>query len=296
MSTTGNNSFGDILVGFFACLLAVPLFIFAHHQLPLADWPFHFDRVTLFFVIVALLILVLRLFKTVITIAFIGVMLWLGYGTFAGKYGFTQVYNDGRAFMYSLKNNPSLEKIISKDSSSVPFQGELIGAIDYQNPIVRDFAVAATNEFFKKEQQEDNYYRVPIQCFAVFKKINSGWNYVNDPQGGEYFAKASESVKLLAGDCDDHAVLMAACVKAIGGKPRLVHTTGHIYPELLIGNRHDLEHLNYLIKEKLFPLESKGHDLHYHEDKNGIWLNLDYTRHYPGGDFMAEPVLGILYP
>src|SRR5258707_1278053 len=51
-----------------------------------------------------------------------------------------------------------------------------------------------------------------------------------------------------------------------------------------------------VIKEKLFPAESKGHDLHYHEDKDGIWLNLDYTQHYPGGDFMAEPVLGILYP
>src|SRR5205085_6337295 len=163
-------------------------------------------------------------------------------------------------------------------------------------PVVRNFAIAATNELFREEQDANFDSRKQIQCFAVFKKINSRWNYVDDPQGKEYFAKASESAKLLAGDCDDHAVLMAAAIKVIGGRPRLVHTTAHIYPELFIGSKNDLERLNYLIKQKLFPAESKGHVLHYHEEKDAIWLNLDYTQHYPGGDFMAEPVLGVLYP
>jgi hypothetical protein len=296
-NTSGSNSFGDILVGFLGLLLAVPLFLVVHRQIPHMDLPYQVDRIIIFIVIILLLLLVLRLFKTIITIAFIAVMSWLAYGSFSGKYGFENLYNDARAYFYSFQNDPNAEALsITEKKESLPHQQELLDAMDYNSPGVRNFAVAATNEFFREEQQVNFNSRMQIQCFAVFKKVNSRWNYVDDPQNSEYFAKASESVKLLAGDCDDHAVLMASAIKAIGGRPRLVHTTAHIYPELFIGSKNDLERINYLIKEKLFPTESKGHDLHYHEDKDGIWLNLDYTQHYPGGDFMAEPVLGILYP
>lgn len=296
-NNSNGNAFGDILVGFLAILLAVPLFFIAHRQVPHFDLPYHLDRIGLFLVIVLLLILILRLFRTLITLGFIALSGWLAYGSFTGKYGFENLYNDARAYFYSFQNDANKETLaIAEQKEALPNQQQLLDAIDYNNPTVRNFAVAATNEFFRDEQQANFDSRKQIQCFAVFKKINSRWNYVDDPQNSEYFAKASESAKLLAGDCDDHAVLMAAAIKVIGGRPRLVHTTAHIYPELFIGSKNDLERINYLIKEKLFPAESKGRDLHYHEDKDGIWLNLDYTQHYPGGDFMAEPVLGILYP
>jgi hypothetical protein len=88
---------------------------------------------------------------------------------------------------------------------------------------------------------------------------------------------------------------MAASVKSIGGTPRLIHTGGHIYPEILIGNKNDLEAINFLIKKELFVTETKGKELHYHIDERGqIWLNLDYTARYPGGPFMREEILGAL--
>jgi transglutaminase-like putative cysteine protease len=67
---------------------------------------------------------------------------------------------------------------------------------------------------------------------------------------------ASESLSYFSGDCDDHSILMAASVRAIGGTPRLIHTKGHIYPEILIGTLNDLETVNYLIKNVLFEKES----------------------------------------
>jgi Ca2+/Na+ antiporter len=293
---SGHSAVGDVLVGFLGLLLAVPVFILAHHQLPDLDLPYHIDRIVLFGILIVLLLLVLRMFRTVITIAFVGVILWLSYGSYTGKYGFSEVYKDGRAFIFSLQHDMNEEKLGLTDKEGIPRQQELLAAMDFDNPAVRDFAVAATNEFFKEAQQKNFDLRKQIQCFAVFKKINSNWNYVDDPRNSEYFAKASESVRLLAGDCDDHAVLMASCIKAIGGRARLVYTTAHIYPELFIGNKNSLEKINYLVREQLFVAESKNHELHYHEDKEGIWLNLDYTQHYPGGDFMAEPVLGVLLP
>lgn len=137
--------------------------------------------------------------------------------------------------------------------------------------------------------------RVMIQCFAVFKEIRNNWNYVNDPNGSEYIAPASESLQHFSGDCDDHAILMAACIKAIGGTPRIIHTGGHLYPEMLIGSQRELETATYYIKEVLFAKESHNQQIHYHIDERGqIWLNLDYTATYPGGKFMSEEILGAL--
>jgi hypothetical protein len=46
---------------------------------------------------------------------------------------------------------------------------------------------------FKKLQKIKGYsdYRTLIQCFAVFKEINSRWNYVSDPKDGDYTPQAN---------------------------------------------------------------------------------------------------------
>jgi transglutaminase-like putative cysteine protease len=71
-------------------------------------------------------------------------------------------------------------------------------------------------------------------------------------RGPEYFAKASESVKFLAGDCDDHAIMMVAALKAIGGTARFVATTGHLYPEIMIGDKFDLPK-SIILSKMFFP-------------------------------------------
>ena len=294
---TRRTGFGDILVGFFSFLLAIPIFIVAHKNLPEMDWPYHLDRILIFVVIITLLLVVLRIFRPVVTIAFILAIAYLAYGSFTGNYGFENLYRDSRAMVYALRNNPNAAELTVLNPGRIAHQNQVVEAIDESDPEVRAFAIQAANEFFRDHQRRDEQYRTLIQCFAIFKKINSNWNYVSDPQSREYFAKASESIKLLAGDCDDHSILMAACIKAVGGTPRLVYTTGHIYPEILIGDKNDLERVNYLINKTLFPDETRGQDIHYHEDATGkIWLNLDYTGAYPGGKFFAEPVLGIINP
>ena len=83
-------------------------------------------------------------------------------------------------------------------------------AIDYQNPALRQFAVKSAVNYFNDKELYRKYGNV-IRYFSIFKTINQ-WNYISDPQGLDYFAKASESAQLLAGDCDDHAILMAASI------------------------------------------------------------------------------------
>jgi hypothetical protein len=292
-----NSLFANVLVGILSFFLAFPLFILVYYRLPDLEWPYHTDKILVFFVIAILLLLLVRSFKFIIITAVVATIGWLWYGTVKGKYGFDELYKDGKAMIYGLKNDPK-DGFVFTGSRALGTDREIVSAIDYKNPVVRDFAVGATNENFVKQQQGTKIkYRTLIQCFAIFKKINENWNYVSDPQDEEYIAKASESVKLLAGDCDDHSILMAAAIKSIGGTPRLVYTNGHIYPELLIGTKKDMEHMGKMIHEKLFPEQSRSRTIHYHKDEEGkIWINLDYTASYPGGKFMGNDVIECIYP
>jgi hypothetical protein len=211
-----------------------------------------------------------------------------------GNYGFSSVFEDYNSMVYSMSDNPHPQDIIIAKLLPFPNKTKILNAIEYENPKVRNFAIMATTKHFKDLKGYSDY-RTIIQCFAVFKEINRRWNYVSDPKEGDYIATASESLLYFSGDCDDHSILMAASVRAIGGTPRLIHTKGHIYPEILIGNRNDLEKINYLIKNVLFVAESHKKQLHYHiDERDQVWLNLDYTATYPGGPFLSEEILGAL--
>ena len=275
-------------------LIAIPVFIIIHQNLIDPNWYFQLDRILLFILILVLIQLVLRLMRTIIIVCIGLYMLALVFGSLSGKYGFKSVFEDYRYMVYAMNDSPNPQDMIISKLLPFPNKTKIINAVEFENPRVRDFAVMATTKEFKDVRGYSNY-RTIIQCFAVFKEINSRWNYVSDPKGTDYIAKATESLRYLSGDCDDHSILMAACIKSIGGTPRLIHTGGHIYPEILIGNKNDLETVNYLIKKVLFVKESKGNKIHYHIDERGqIWLNLDYTATYPGGPFMSEEILGAL--
>lgn len=215
-------------------------------------------------------------------------------GSLFGDYTFQSVFEEYRSMVYTMNDDPYPQDIIISKLLPFPNKSKILDAVEYQNPKVRDFAIMAINKHFKHVKGYNEDWTI-IQSFAIFKEINSRWNYVSDPKGHDYIAKATESLKYLSGDCDDHSVLMVACIKAVGGTTRLIHTKGHIYPELYIGTKKDLERINYAIKKVLFPTESKGKTIHYHIDERGnIWLNLDYTAKYPGGPFMHEEILGAL--
>lgn len=215
-------------------------------------------------------------------------------GTLFKGYGLQQIFEDYRVMIYSMSETATPQDIIVSKLLPFPNKSRILEAIEYNDPQVRNFALMATTKHFRDHKEQDAKRRM-IQSFAVFKEIQSRWNYVNDPKNREYIASATESLQHFSGDCEDHAILMSASIKAIGGTTRLIHTKAHIYPELLIGNKADLEYAIYLIKEELFVNESKNKTIHYHIDERGqIWINLDYTGKYPGGPFMSEEILGQL--
>lgn len=284
----------SIIIFVLNILIAIPLFIIIHQNLKDPEWPLHIDRILIFIVLVVIIQLILRLLKTILIICIFLYLMALLYGSVFGNYGFNAVFEDYRSMIYTMADDANPQDIIISKLLPFPNKSKTIDAVEYDNPKVRNFALMATTKYFR-DIKGYKKQRLMIQCFAVFKEIRNRWNYVNDPKGKEYIAYASESLQHFSGDCDDHAILMAACIRAIGGTPRIIHTGGHLYPEMLVGTKADLETANYLIKELLFPNESRGKEVHYHIDERGqIWLNLDYTATYPGGPFMSEEILGAL--
>ncbi|MBD3580978.1 transglutaminase [Flavobacterium selenitireducens] len=291
---TVKKPWDSVIIFLLNVLIAIPVFIICHRYTIDPGWPFHLDRILMFLGILIAIQLILRLLRKIIIFAIFLYLLFLGWGTLFGNYGFNDVYEDYRYMVYAMDDSPNPQDLIISRLLPFPNKSRILKAVQYDNPQVRNFSVTATTKHFKDVKGYGDY-RTIIQCFAVFKEINSRWNYVSDPKGREYIASASESLRHLSGDCDDHSIFMSACVKAIGGTPRLIHTGGHIYPEILIGDKRDLETINYLIKKILFVKESKDKTIHYHIDERGqVWLNLDYTATYPGGPFMHEEILGAL--
>jgi hypothetical protein len=275
-------------------LIAIPLFLIAHQNLIDFDWWLDLDRILLAVIILVVIQLILRLIRTILILGIAVYLIILIYGPLFSNYGFESVFQDYGYMIYSMTEDPNPQDIMISKLLPFPNKSQILKAIEYDNPKVRNFALMATTLHFKDVKGQKEHRRM-IQCFAVFKEIRNRWNYVNDPKGKEYIAHATESLIHFSGDCDDHAILMAACIRAVGGTPRLIHTGGHIYPEMLVGKKSDLEAAVYLIKEVLFVAESKNKEIHYHIDERGqIWLNLDYTARYPGGPFMSEEILGAL--
>jgi hypothetical protein len=290
-----------ILVGVIAAVLTFPPFLVVdHYTPPLLVAGIRLDQVLVFIALFALIFVFVRKFRLV----FYGVMILglvtITISTLAGGYSLRNLWHDYNSFLFNLSEG-AVQFQFDKKNKEFTNEDRLRMAIDYQNEKVRNFAINIAVMHFEEYVSGSN--RKVIQCLSVFREIRKRWVYVHDPAFEDYYARASETLKQMEfdnrfkGDCDDYSILMAACIKSIGGEVRLVRTTvkredgtetGHIYPEVRIGDEKDLEMISYLIKEELFTLESKNKDIFYHQDEAGdIWLNFDYNDYYPGGKYQS---------
>jgi hypothetical protein len=190
--------------------------------------------------------------------------------------------------------DPTPEVTLSKSKES-QIAEKIKNAMDYTNPITRDFALTLI-----PNSHEGNYNIAQI-C-DLWETVYNRWTYVNDPKGSEYFSPASRTIQLgLKGDCDDFAITVGSIIQSIGGSTRIVtaynQEGGHAYPEVLIGtNKTDLDKIGtYIVKR----YHSKG--IAYHTTtRSGVtqyWLNLDWQSRYPGGKYFHDSgELTIYYP
>ena len=280
-----------------AAVITVPLFIMLYRYMPDIIIPvgkgMRIDHLLLLVVIFAVLRIAAYFIRYFLYGATIVVLTVMTIGQFVGNFGFSDVYKKYYDLVTWVGSNPIKIPFLSGTKTSIPNGDRIREAIDYTNPKVRDFAVASATRYFKNAEYDYNYRHV-VKYFSIFK-VMTVWNYTSDPKGEDYYATASESIRLMAGDCDDYAILMAALIKAVGGEVRLVRTSNHLYPEVKICSYDQFPEIINIIKNRLFFKESLGNRIYYHLDEwNNVWLNFDYTNIYPGGPFMEEDIIGIM--
>jgi transglutaminase-like putative cysteine protease len=167
---------------------------------------------------------------------------------------------------------------------------KLAKALNPMDPTTRNAAV-------KLAARTEGPFHVE-QVAEVWAGVRKEWRYVNDPQGREYFASASESIQNgYIGDCDDFAVTLASMVIAIGGKARVVLMDGprggHAYAEACVQGEPSkvasalLKH--YKTKFKRYLTDSAPKSISYRASTDcPIWLNLDWSAAVPGGPYEKE--------
>ncbi|MFD2245217.1 transglutaminase [Pontibacter ruber] len=221
-------------------------------------------------------------------VAILGVMFFNS--TFAG-YGSDNLYSDYNAMLVNMTSNPHKVSYFKPVKGTYFQERRVKSAMQPTHPAVRAFAVENSTRYF-----HDEYYRKYgkiARYFSLFKHICLNWKYVNDPVGLDYYSPPTESIGLLAGDCDDYSILMASSVMAIGGEARVVISTSHMYTEVKVGTTDDLEAVSYAVRT-LFPDEVNGGKIHLHETNGDLWINFDYTANYPGGPFLEPELYSVI--
>jgi hypothetical protein len=295
---TGDRFAHVVIVYLVSLLLTLPLFVILYPYVPAMVIPFgdglKVDHLLTFTALLLAFIVLVRKFQTVVYAVLIMGLLGLTVTGLLGQYGFSDMYRDYADLLRDLRERSLNTPVASRKLAPFNDAEKLKALVTDPTGSVRREAVRMATANFADVPVRGGEFTL-IQSLSIFKEINGRWRYVSDVKGGEYFAPPSESLELMAGDCDDHALLMAACIKAVGGEVRLIRTEGHVYPELLVGDEAGLERAGYLIRKVLFTREVGDAPLYHHTDADGRhWINLDYTRPYPGGELMNERIVGIL--
>lgn len=153
--------------------------------------------------------------------------------------------------------------------------------INSNDSTIRNFAVKESTAYFTDKYGK---YGPTARYLSLFKYINSHFHYVPDPKKREYYATANETIENgIAGDCDDHTILMISALGAIGAKTRMVLTEDHVYPELYCANKTEFLQLQAAIMDLFEKEHPQG--LFYREENDTYWINLDYSAPYPGGPY-----------
>ncbi len=226
--------------------------------------------------------------------------------------------DEGRAFLSGRRvtvagvSVPTLDDVIDRPDAGPPIgASRTAGAPSLEERSIREGGVAARvmlaidasapttrNLAVQVASASDGPFHVE-QVAAIWMHVRAEFDYVNDPEGAEYFATASETIgNGFAGDCDDFAITLAAMITAIGGRARVVimdsEAGGHAYTEVCVDDEAATvaSRLRTYVRRRwnraLGRTPSLSEIHHRNDDACRVWLNLDWNVNYPGGPYGDE--------
>lgn len=287
-----------VLLNITGLLVLIPLAPYLNRFIPplqVGDW--NFDLIVALVIAFLIIRLILWIFRPLVIPVLAIVVVILVWNSFTGKYSFDDVYQDyksmvQRNWVTREEKQPDILSLRPEHTESAMAKTVKVirSKMDYKDSVVRNFAIQHSLDYF------DEYYTKygeDARLLSLFKYIRYHFRYVPDPKRDEYFATPRETIlNGLGGDCDDHAILMASCMRAIGGITRIVIIKGHAYPELYCGDKKDFEEMKSAVVQ-LFS-DPPVTQIYFHEYEGEYWINLDYSALYPGGPYLNNDVLAVV--
>ncbi len=282
----------NFAVRFIQIIIVFPMAVLLSFYIPpynSMDYELHF--LLCLMLSAAFSVIVTKYSRKLTVLMFVSILGTFLYNTTFKQQTFEGIYDDYNALLVNMTSNPHKVSYF-KPVRGTYFQNQRVkSAMQPTHPKVRAFAVENSTRYF-----HDEYYQKfgkLTRYFSLFKHVRLNWKYVNDPLGMDYYSPPVESMNLLAGDCDDYAILLASSVMAIGGESRVVISPNHMYTEVKVGAVEDLDKISYAIRT-LFPDEVAGGKIHFHETGGDLWINFDYTASYPGGPFLEPELYSVI--
>ncbi|WP_266205857.1 transglutaminase domain-containing protein [Pontibacter kalidii] len=282
----------NFVVRFIQIIIVFPMAVLLSFYIePFGTMNYELHFMLCLMVAAAVSVLVTKYSRKLIVLMFIGILGMFAFNSTFKAQTFEGIYDDYNAMLVNMTSNPHKVSYF-KPVRGTYFQNQRVkSSMQPTHPKVRAFAVENSTRYF-----HDEYYRKfgkMTRYFSLFKHIRQNWRYVNDPLGMDYYSPPTESMQLLAGDCDDYSILMASSVMAIGGEARIVITQNHMYTEVKMGHVDDLDKISYAVRT-LFPDEVADGKIHFHETGEDLWINFDYTAEHPGGPFLEPELYSVI--
>src|SRR5690554_6191290 len=162
-----------IAITLLSLLILIPVFIILHQNLIDPEWPYHLDRILLFVAITALVTFLLKAVKKFLFLIVIIYCAVLLYGTMFTGYGFKSVFEDYRAMIYAMSDNPNPQDIIVSKLLPFPNKSKVLKAIEYDKPEVRNFALMSTTKHFEVSRDISNIDKsFNVSLFSKKSKVD----------------------------------------------------------------------------------------------------------------------------
>jgi transglutaminase-like putative cysteine protease len=122
-----------------------------------------------------------------------------------------------------------------------------------------------------------------LQIAEAFAWVKANIDYMADP-GADHWQSAKETLDLGTGDCEDHALLVASIIGALGGSARVNLIEEHAFPTVFVASNY-----SELMKVKqalasYYGIDNASFNIAYLTDGYGYWLVIDTTGFpYVGG-------------
>ncbi|MDX5421812.1 MAG: transglutaminase [Hymenobacteraceae bacterium] len=286
------STYLNFAVRFIQIIIVFPMAVlFSFYIPPYGSMNYELHFLLCLILATSLSVIITKVSRKLIVLMFFAILGMFGFNSTFKNQTFEGIYDDYNAMLVNMTSNPHKVSYF-KPVRGTFFQNQRVkSAMQPTHPKVRAYAVENSTRYF-----HDEYYRKfgkVTRYFSLFKHIRLNWKYVNDPLGMDYYSPPTESMGLMAGDCDDYAILMASSIMSIGGEARVVISPSHMYTEVKVGTVEDLDKISYAVRT-LFPDEVAGGKIHFHETGGDLWINFDYTAAYPGGPFLEPELYSVI--